>query len=183
MVHGVLVMLIVAWSGGCGGGGERAGDPTTTRAPSTPPPAATPVPGGATAPKAAGPLAAVAWMVGIWVGKNGEGADVDETWSAPAGQVMSGTGRTKKGDKEVTETLRIEARDGGAIVYAAQPGTAPPTEFLLDARTSGATHAQFVNEAHDWPTRIRYERAGDELKVRVRGRPGQADDTYTLKKK
>ena len=197
---GAVLVTAAVVATGCGGGQGEAGsaaspepssavaqapaaDPgtaTTSGAPTAAaaPPAGTP----ATAAPEGGPLATVSWIVGSWSGTSAEGAALDETWSPAEGATMKGTSRiVGKDGKAITETLRIEARDGGAIVYVAQPGAAAPTEFTRDARTSGPTHAQFVNEQHDWPTRIRYERAGGELKVRLRGRTGQADESFVLK--
>lgn len=187
-VVALLIGTLAAALPACGGGrGEAssaaAPDPAAPAAAGTentaPSATTTATPGHA---EATGPLAAVSWLVGSWRGTSAEGATLEETWSAAEGTTMKGTSKLVGKDGKVTdEVLRIEARDGGAIVYVAQPGGAPPTEFTRDARTSGPTHAQFVNEQHDWPTRIRYERAGDELRVRLRGRPGQADETFVLK--
>jgi hypothetical protein len=52
------------------------------------------------------------------------------------------------------EFLRIVERDGG-LVYIAQPGGAPPTEFVLTERVG--TRAVFENPRHDYPKRIVYE--------------------------
>ena len=52
------------------------------------------------------------------------------------------------------EYLRIVERDGG-LVYFAQPGGRPPTEFML-TDLSGK-RAVFVNPRHDYPQRIVYE--------------------------
>jgi hypothetical protein len=131
-----------------------------------------------------GPLGSVSWIVGSWAGTGPGGARVEETW-VQDGEGLKGEGRTVSADgEERRESMRIEARDGGALVLVARPDpAAPPTEFTLDPRTSGPAHAQFVNEGHDWPTRIRYERVGDELTIRVRGRPGQADESSTLRRR
>lgn len=191
--RGVCWIACVAALAGCGGGRGAAGSvtsaeaaaPTPTTTASVAPATAAAPPAGSAAPPAdaaSGPLASVSWLVGTWSGTSTEGATLEETWAAPAGTVMTGTSKlVGKDGKATNETMRIEARDGGAIVYVAQPGGAAPTEFTRDARTSGPTHAQFVNEQHDWPTRIRYERTGDELKVRLRGRTGQADESFALK--
>ena len=52
------------------------------------------------------------------------------------------------------EYLRIVERDGG-LVYIAQPGGRPPTEFVLTELTT--TRAVFENPRHDYPRRIVYE--------------------------
>jgi hypothetical protein len=178
--------VIALASAGCGGGGSSSAGESPSSAPTA---AATPTtdaaPPASTAPAAAeGPLAAVAWLVGSWTATTPDGATVEETWSAPAGNSMTGSGKTTAGGAvKSSEDLKIEARDG-ALVYVAKPGGAPaPTEFKHDTRVSSATVAMFVNEENEWPTRIRYELVGGEIKVKVSGRPGQSVETWTLKKK
>ena len=51
------------------------------------------------------------------------------------------------------EYLRIVERDGG-LVYVAQPGGRPPTEFVLTELDRN--RAVFVNPRHDYPQRIMY---------------------------
>ena len=52
------------------------------------------------------------------------------------------------------EYLRIVERDGG-LVYVAQPGGRPPTEFVLTELDN--QRAVFVNPRHSYPQRIVYE--------------------------
>lgn len=56
------------------------------------------------------------------------------------------------------EYLRIVERDGG-LVYIAQPGGAPATEFIMTEISS--QRAVFENPRHDYPRRIVYELTGD----------------------
>jgi hypothetical protein len=68
---------------------------------------------------------------------------------------MLGVSRTvSRGSMRAFEFLRIVERDGG-LVYIAQPGGAPPTEFVLTEL--GGTRAVFENPRHDYPKRIVYE--------------------------
>jgi hypothetical protein len=130
-----------------------------------------------------GPLASMAWLTGRWTGTSGENVALEETWSAPGGGAMTGVGVMRpSGKAERREELRIEARDDGAIVYVATPEGQARTEFRSEPRLAGPTAATFVNEDHDWPTRIRYERVGDELRVTLKGRPGQAAESWTLRR-
>ena len=57
------------------------------------------------------------------------------------------------------EYLRIVERDGG-LVYVAQPGGTPPTEFVLTEK--GTTRAVFENPRHDSPQRIVYELSAED---------------------
>ena len=96
----------------------------------------------------------LAWLAGAWVGTRGK-SSIEERWSPPGGGAMLGVSRTVRGDKMTAfEFLRIVERDGG-LVYKAQPGGKPPTEFVL-TELSG-TRAVFENPRHDSPQRIVYE--------------------------
>lgn len=53
------------------------------------------------------------------------------------------------------EYFRIVFKDGRAV-YIAQPGGAPPTEFVASSLTE--TDFVFENPAHDFPKRVSYRR-------------------------
>lgn len=94
------------------------------------------------------------WLAGAWVGARGT-RSIEERWSPPLGGAMLGVSRTvSRGSMTAFEYLRIVERDGG-LVYVAQPGGAPPTEFVLTEL--GSAVAVFVNPRHDHPQRIVYE--------------------------
>src|SRR5262245_13133706 len=79
-------------------------------------------------------ISAVAWLGHSWLG-DAKPDLLEERWTAPAGGAMLAVSRTVKGDRMVAfEYLRIVERDGG-LVYVAQPGGRPPTEFVLTAIT------------------------------------------------
>jgi hypothetical protein len=99
----------------------------------------------------------LAWLAGAWGGTRGEGGatSIEERWSPPLGGAMLGVSRTvSRGSMRAFEFLRIVERDGG-LVYIAQTGGAPPTEFVLTEL--GGTRAVFENPRHDYPKRIVYE--------------------------
>ncbi|MDR7270820.1 hypothetical protein J2X20_003478 [Pelomonas saccharophila] len=105
-----------------------------------------------TAVFAAGP-ADLAFMRGSWEGRDGP-LTFEERWTDEAGGLMLGVSRTLKGSRAVGfEFLRVEFRKD-TVVYVAQPGGKPKTEFRLTA--SGANSATFENPAHDHPKLIRY---------------------------
>lgn len=99
----------------------------------------------------------MAWLAGAWAGTRGaEGTtSIEERWSPPLGGAMLGVSRTvARGRMTGFEFLRIVERDGG-LVYVAQPGGGPRTDFVLtDLRSSRAV---FENPRHDFPQRIVYE--------------------------
>ena len=121
-------------------------------------PAPTATAASASAPASAASIESLSWMVGDWTGKMGR-ADIEEHWIPPAGKMMMAVSRTVVGERTVAfEFLRIEQRPD-AIVYIAQPGGRPPTEFRLTAST--ATSATFENPQHDMPKLIRYTKETD----------------------
>jgi hypothetical protein len=84
---------------------------------------------------------------------------------------MVGLSRTvAKGELEIFEFLRLQAKDG-AWHYVAQPNGVPPTWFRLTRLT--ADEALFEQPAHDFPQKIRYRKVGaDELHAEIAG-PGR----------
>lgn len=101
-----------------------------------------------------GALADIAWLAGAWVGTR-NGQSIEERWSPPLGGAMLGVSRTVRRDRMVGfEYLRIVERDG-SLVYIAQPGGNPPTEFVLTELEKG--RAVFKNPLHSFPQRIVYE--------------------------
>jgi hypothetical protein len=99
-------------------------------------------------------IADMAWLAGAWGGTRST-SSTEERWSPPKGGAMLGVSRTVKKDKMIAfEFLRIVERDGG-LVYVAQPGGHPPTEFVLTELDK--KRAVFVNPRHSYPQRIVYE--------------------------
>lgn len=124
---------------------------------------------------------ALTWLEGTWISE-ADGTRVEERWTSPEGGAMLSTSRTLRGGRMVAfEFLRIVARPG-ALVYIAQPGGRPPTEFALT--TSGPGLAVFENPAHDFPKRLSYRRTGEMLRVEVegdeKGKPLRDVYTFTL---
>ncbi|MCA8971236.1 MAG: hypothetical protein KDC95_15700 [Planctomycetes bacterium] len=97
----------------------------------------------------------LAWLAGAWIQTKKSGTTIEERWSPPRGGAMLGTSRTvSRGQMSAFEFLRIVERDSG-LIYVAQPGGNPPTEFVLTERTD--TRAVFDNPRHSYPKRIIYE--------------------------
>ena len=109
-------------------------------------------------------LAALQWIAGEWTASQG-GAHIEERWMAAAGGMMLGMSRTVRGARAAFENLRIVERQG-AVVYVAQPGGRPPTEFTMLAMDGESV--TFQNRAHDYPKVIVYRRTGaDTIEARV----------------
>jgi len=108
-------------------------------------------------PPAEAAMEDMVWLTGAWVGTRGSQGQIsiEERWTPPLGGAMLGVSRTvSRGRMSAFEYLRIVERDGG-LVYIAQPGGGPKTEFVLTEL--GATRAVFENPRHDFPQRIVYE--------------------------
>lgn len=120
---------------------------------------------------AAASPADLAFLKGAWEG-GPAGMKFEERWTEEAGGLMLGVGRTIKGDRAIGfEFLRIEFRKDD-VVYVAQPGGKPKTEFKLTASSSKS--ATFENKEHDHPKLIRYTLQPDgTLKVELDGAEGQ----------
>ena len=93
---------------------------------------------------------------------------------------MLAVSRTMRGDATVAfEFLRIVERDGG-LVYIAQPGGRPPTDFTATALS--ADSITFENPGHGYPKMIRYAKGADgTLEARVSD-GGQRAETFVFKR-
>lgn len=127
-------------------------------------------------------IADLAWLAGNWVGTRGSSGttSIEERWSPPLGGAMLATSRTvSKGKLSAFEYLRIVERDGG-LVYIAQPGGNPPTEFVLTELTP--SRAVFENPRHDSPQRIVYELSGDSLSASIGFMKGGRPQRFEFKR-
>jgi hypothetical protein len=128
---------------------------------------------------AAATIGAVAWLSGAWT--TAGAAATEERWLEPAGGAMLGTSRTIARDRMVAfEFLRIVERDG-TLVYIAQPGGQPPTEFVLTSVSDG--RAVFENPEHDYPKAIAYTRTGDALVARISDAGGLRPQEFQFTRK
>jgi hypothetical protein len=123
----------------------------------------------------------VAWMEGTWVSASTD-RTVEERWTNAAGGAMLAVSRTLRGDHLAEfEFLRVVERDG-SLVYIAQPGGTPPTEFAL-TRLDGDS-ATFENPKHDFPKMIRYlKRADGTLEASISGNAGQQPISWVFTRK
>jgi hypothetical protein len=107
----------------------------------------------------------LAWMAGSWAVEEGDTRS-EEHWTRPAGGLMLGVHRDVRGERARFEFLRIVAGEDG-IVYLASPQGREPTPFPLAESSPG--RAVFANPDHDFPQRILYWRAGEDLCAAVEG--------------
>jgi hypothetical protein len=123
-------------------------------------------------------IAELAWLAGNWTGGE-SGTALEERWTAPAGGAMLAVSRTvKNGRMTAFEFLSIVERDGG-LVYIAQPGGRPPTDFVMTAIEG--QRVRFENPSHDFPKRIEYALKGETLTATVSD-GGSQSETYVFRK-
>lgn len=110
---------------------------------------------------------ALAWMSGCWSFEDKNGRH-EEIWLAPAADHMPGLARgVNKGSTGDLEFLRISLIDG-ELYYLPQPWGEARPGFKLE--TLQGQRAVFVNETHDFPTRIIYEQPdAGRLIARIEG--------------
>src|SRR3954471_24051735 len=117
----------------------------------------------------------LAWLAGNWRGRSGT-TELEEQWTKPAAGAMLAVSRTvKEGRMVAFEFLRIVERAGG-LVYIAQPGGRPATEFALTE--IGSRSATFENPSHDFPTRIQYSLSGETLTATISGAGQQESSVF-----
>jgi hypothetical protein len=129
--------------------------------------------GAPAAPSDAAPptLAGLAFMAGCWRGPSGEGATIEEYYTAPADNLMLGLSRYITGSRVTSYEFTTIAREGKEIVLTPRPSGQEPVAFRLTRLDS--TRAVWENPAHDFPTLITYRRgSSDSLIARIEG-PGR----------
>ena len=110
------------------------------------------------------------WLAGTWVAETGA-QWTEERWASPRGGVMLGTSLTGKGGRASSyEFMRIAVDVDGKLTFWGSPAGKAPVPFRL-ARV-GTNLLAFENPAHDYPTRITYQRDGDQLIATISGPNG-----------
>lgn len=112
-------------------------------------------------------LSELSWLAGNWTGVQ-DGLEMEEVWLAPKGNTMLGVHRDIKNGRTVSfEFFRVEAAADG-ITYWASPGGRPATPFHLIE--SSGKRVVFENAEHDFPQRIIYWLADDNLHAKIEGK-------------
>jgi len=121
----------------------------------------------------------LAWLEGTWQGKVGE-RDFEARYSgADGGQVLSASKYTKNGAAAGFEFERFEELDGMLVLTPFPEGKSSVT-FKLAELDSKSRRAVFENLAHDFPTRLSYQRVADnKLTILVSG-PGEDGQEQVL---
>ena len=128
----------------------------------------------------------LAWLEGTWRGQIG-GRDFEARYSgADGGQVLSASKYTRGGLAAGFEFERFEEQGDSLILTPFPEGKSSVTFRLAELDIKGR-RAVFENLAHDFPTRLSYQRvANDRLTILVSG-PGEDGNeqvlTYSLRRK
>jgi hypothetical protein len=151
-------------------------------------PSTAPLPSSPTAPLTSAPpsIQDLSWLEGIWRGQIG-GRDFEARYSGADGdQVLSASKYTENGNPAGFEFERFEQR-GDTVMLTPFPEGKSSVSFPLAEYDAKTRRAVFENLAHDFPTRISYQRlAKNRLTILVSG-PGEDGKeqvlTYALRRK
>ncbi|MXO57536.1 hypothetical protein GRI36_11670 [Altererythrobacter gangjinensis] len=137
---------------------------------------------------ASGPLFAhelPVWMAGCWV-QTQDDQWTEECWTGARAGIMLGSSRTGQSENlRFWETMQIvldqENEDGPVwpMVIWASPLGEQRTMFTFEP--GDAPGVSFVNEANDYPQRIRYWREGELLKAEISMLDGSNSRTWTYR--
>ena len=128
----------------------------------------------------------LSWLQGIWQGRIG-GRDFEAHYTgAEGGQILSASKYTEEGKPSGFEFERFEQR-GDTLMLTPFPEGKSSVSFPLAEYDAQNRRAMFENLAHDFPTRISYQRvAKNHLTILVSG-PGEDGQeqvlTYSLTRK
>lgn len=111
-----------------------------------------------------------AWLVGSWVAHDEAGRITEEHWLAPHPELLLGWNRTLEDGRVTAIEHLVLLRFGDEVSYQAWPSGQAPAGFALVESQDG--RALFADPLHDFPQRIVYERAGDELRAAIEGDAG-----------
>jgi hypothetical protein len=124
------------------------------------------------------------WLAGCWAGQSAM-ATFKEAWMSATSDMMTGMSVTipsQPGRAASFEFLRITRSKDGVFAYLAQPSGAAPTPFTL-GDLSKPDLSLFVNEQHDFPKRIGYQRVdANSLLAWIDGGEGARKIEYPMKR-
>ena len=133
------------------------------------------------APAAAAMAPMPAFLAGCWEERRADERWTEECWTSPRGGLMIGSGREGSGDTvRHWEWMRIERGADGTMTFYGSPKGAAPVGFkATDADSKSIT---FVNEAHDYPQRVRYELTASGLDAEVSPADGSKPNRWSYRR-
>lgn len=121
-----------------------------------------------------GSVSQAAWLTGCWTASSArDGATINETWLAPRGGTMMGTGITYVGERTVTwEAMRMY-NDGESVKLWLRPAGRADVTMTLD--TIGDKFFAFSVKEGEVTTRLRYEQKSEsEITATLRFEQGES---------
>jgi hypothetical protein len=111
----------------------------------------------------------LSWLSGCWKAKEGSPYHNFEIWTMAVGNMMLGIGTEVKNGKVTShESMRIEARDNGDLVFISKSPDQEEKSFTLTS--TNERNLVFENPKYDFPQRVIYRREKDgSLEARVDG--------------
>ena len=133
------------------------------------------------APAAAATAPMPAFLAGCWEERRADERWTEECWTSPRGGLMIGSGREGSGDTvRHWEWMRIERGADGTMTFYGSPKGAAPVGFkATDADSKSIT---FVNAAHDYPQRVRYELTASGLDAEVSLADGSKPNRWSYRR-
>ena len=128
----------------------------------------------------------LSWLEGTWRGRIG-GRDFEAHYTgAEGGQILSASKYTEEGKPAGFEFERFEQR-GDTLILTPYPEGQSSVSFPLADYDAENRRAVFENLAHDFPTRISYQRLSrDRLTILVSGPTEDGKEqvlTYALRRR
>lgn len=130
----------------------------------------------------------LSWLAGSWSGEirgAGSATRFETHYTLPDGGVILSTSKafTQEGKLVWFEFERFQARDG-VLQVVPHPNGKASVAFTLAGYDPAAKKAVFTNPQHDYPTRITYQRVGeDRLLFVVAGGEGAPVMEFSLSRK
>lgn len=133
-------------------------------------------------------LEELSWLAGSWSGEirgAGSATRFETHYTLPEGGVILSTSKAFSQEGKVVwfEFERFQAKDG-VLQVVPHPNGRASVAFTLAEYDPAAKKAVFVNPQHDYPTRITYQRVGeDRLLFVVEGGEGAPVMEFNLVRK
>lgn len=122
-----------------------------------------------------------AFLSGCWEQRTAAGRWTEECWTDTRGGLMIGSGRDGSGDRVGHwEWMRIERGTDGALTFYGSPKGAPAVGFK--ATEADGKSITFINAAHDYPQRVRYQVTDTGLDAEVSLADGSKPNRWTYRR-
>ena len=101
-------------------------------------------------------IAALTWLAGTWTSDNFE-----TVYTSPRGGEIVSASKFLQGERAVFFDYERFRTQGSDVILTPFPGGKKSVDFALHGFDPKKKRARFVNEAHDFPQSLTYERTGE----------------------